>query len=123
MTPLHQRNPQPANKHILTTENRNLDSAMSDISDGNPETNVENGTRATPMPHTTLPKLMCDTQNNSGMQFSESLEPDRLLNEAGVQGVMRPIDTESLESESPAQDRTYGGSSVTKGHTSTEQNR
>ena len=60
MTPIQQRDAQPVSKHILTTENGNLDSAMSDISDGNEETNVENGTRATPMPHTTLPKLMCD---------------------------------------------------------------
>ena len=96
---------------------------MSDISDGNPETNVENGTRATPMPHTTLPKLMCDQQNNSGMQFSESLEPDRLVNEAGVQSVMRPVDTESLETEPPVQDRTCGASSATKGNSSIEQNR
>ena len=57
------------------------------------------------------------------MQFSESLDQDRILNEAGVEGIKRPIDTESLESESPMQDKTYGESSVAKGNTSTEQNR
>lgn len=45
------------------------------------------------------------------------------MNEAGVQGVMRPLDTQTLGSESPAQDKTLGESSAAIGNTSTEQNR
>ena len=45
------------------------------------------------------------------------------MNEAGVQGVMRPLDTQTLGSESPAQDKTLGESSAAMGNTSTEQNR